>query len=131
MTMAAYLDVLSEAISDVGYWRWWSAQFPEFIQLEFGGTQLWNPPEQEGKPPSGLIALRFTNPVSVSFLTHRDAPSDFPQNWAELLGNDTLEPITITYDSFGFNNPSLIEKLSRESKQVDTSFGAHLESDEF
>ena len=44
-------DLLVEAICLTGYWSWWSGKFPENVAVEFGNTQLWNPPIEEGQPP--------------------------------------------------------------------------------
>src|SRR5262245_35039291 len=54
-----HLPALESAISDLGCWTWWAANLPSAFQVEFGGTQLWNPPSGEGQPPSSRIALRF------------------------------------------------------------------------
>ncbi|MDQ5823165.1 MAG: hypothetical protein M3441_03015 [Chloroflexota bacterium] len=122
--MASHLDILTQAISDMGYWRWWTHSLPQSIQLEFGWVQLWNPPLEEGKPPSNIIALRFIEPVSASFLTHREAEKDLPIDWPELLRNDQLEPFSITYESFGFNNPQLLTEILSEAKKVEGLYGA-------
>jgi hypothetical protein len=70
-----HLTALESAISDVGHWTWWTANLPDTFQVEFNGTQLWNPPLGEGKPPSGQIALRFRKPRRVYFLTLSDSVS--------------------------------------------------------
>lgn len=38
--MNAHLSILESAITDVGYWRWWTSDLPNSIQLEFGGAQI-------------------------------------------------------------------------------------------
>lgn len=121
--VADYLDILARAISDVGYWRWWEAHLPHGFQVEFGGAQLWNPPQREGLPPSGIVALRFTDPVAVGFLTHKRAPDDFPPDWPELLHNDSIEPLSLDYDRFGFNDSELIDEILSEAKDVQMRFG--------
>jgi hypothetical protein len=61
-----HLKILESAISDVGCWTWWTTNLPEAFQVEFSGVQLWNPPNGEGKAPSGQIALRFRMPHGTS-----------------------------------------------------------------
>jgi hypothetical protein len=121
--MSTHLDILADAIQDVGYWRWWTSQYPDIFQVEFGGVQIYTPPQQPNQPPPGLIALRFTNPISVNFLTFPEAPDDFPPNWLDLLHNDTLDPQTISYDTFIFNDPQHAQSLLQDAKQVTTAFG--------
>ncbi len=35
------MDILSTAISDVGYWRWWDTT-SDIAQIEFGGVELFD-----------------------------------------------------------------------------------------
>lgn len=92
--------MLENAIVDVGYWQWWTANLPESFQVEFGGVLLWNPPLKEGDPPSGVVALRFLNPSCVCFLRRRDHPRRVPKNWYERLHRDEIRPFEITYEAF-------------------------------
>jgi hypothetical protein len=63
------LDTLGQAISDVGYWTWWVSDFPNLMQIEFGGTQLYFSPGEGNQAPSSQIAIQFGKPKSISFLT--------------------------------------------------------------
>ncbi len=76
--------ILEGAISDVGYWSWWAEELPKVFQVEFGGTQFWNPPSSSDAPPSGQIALRFNTPKFISFLTKEDSPESLPSDWNEM-----------------------------------------------
>lgn len=93
------LSILEAAISNVGYWRWWSQRLPESFQVEFGGVQLWTPLSDEGSPQPGLFALRFHAPSVVAFLTDASA-ADVPGDWPERLHDDKIEPFSITYEAF-------------------------------
>jgi len=108
--MAEMITVLEEAISDVGYWRWWDEDLPGSFQVEFGGTQLWYPPEAEDKPPSGVMSLEFYTPCLIAFLTGRGA-SDIPPDWPEALHEDRLKPFTITHETFALNRPDTASGL--------------------
>ena len=63
-----HLELLERAISDVGSWNWWTEQFPKRVQVEFVGTHLYLAEGAPGHPPVSQLALRFLEPVSVSFL---------------------------------------------------------------
>jgi len=107
--MQQLLDTLARAISDVGYWRWWTGEdLPKSFQMEFGGTQLRFEPPEEGLPPSGLVALRFVNPTDVVFL---DLSEEVPANWFELLHQDQLEPFNVDGEAFAFNDLELARQL--------------------
>ena len=58
------LDILTDAISDVGYWCWWADGYPDYFQIEFGGTQLYFPLANSDEVPQTIIAVRFIQPVS-------------------------------------------------------------------
>lgn len=98
--MADGIKVLEEAISDVGYWTWWTAELPDIFQVEFGGTQLWNNPLDAGKPPSGQIALMLTNPTFIAFITSANISDDLPSDWPTQLHQDKLQLFNITHDNF-------------------------------
>jgi hypothetical protein len=116
------LKVLEDAISDVGYWNWWTADIPKLIMLEFGGTQIWTKPNDK-ESPSGQIGITFQNPYSVSFVTRNEYTSVTPENWAELLHNDKLDQPEIEHGQFKFNDIELIEHIIKNSKKVETIFG--------
>ena len=100
--MADAIKILEEAISDVGYWLWWTVQ-ENGCQLEFAGTQIWNAPESEDQPPSGIIALRYTGNVFLSFLT-RNGSEEYSEHWFDRLQRDEMEPLRLSPDEFFLNN---------------------------
>jgi hypothetical protein len=99
---------LEEAISDVGYWRWWITD-DDLIQLEFGGVQLLNSNSLDEKSKSATIGLRFSG---NSFLTFFD--NDEETDWHIKLQEDKIKPFTIHRDFFGFNNSELVKAIERE-----------------
>jgi hypothetical protein len=121
--MERHWEILERAISDVGYWTWWTQDFPKSFQVEFGGTQLWNPPKAPDKPPSGQLALRFIAPRSVSFLVRRGA-GDLSGDWPELLHADALEPFTINHEHFALMRPEAAREVLTAAARVETRFGA-------
>jgi hypothetical protein len=100
--MEQALKVLETAISDVGYWRWWTSELPHSIQLEFGGTQLWFPPASPDGVASGLLAVRLRKPKVAAFLTSKSAK--LPDDWPEAMQRDEFEPFRLGYDRFTFTS---------------------------
>ncbi|MEK4978156.1 hypothetical protein [Bacillus sp. FSL K6-6540] len=119
--MNIQLEILEEAISDVGYWSWWAEKLPEAFQIEFGGTHVWSPPSSSDSPPSGQIALRFGNPISVCFL--KSVNSKLPDNWAELFRDDQLESFSINYGEFKFNDLNFIKELQNSNFILEKKYG--------
>jgi hypothetical protein len=100
--MPDHLEVLEDAIADVGYWRWWwwlPDRVPPVFGVEFGGTQLWSPPASDGEPPSGVIVLAFVAPTLVAFLTDPPMPGQaepVPGDWPAALREDRIGPFNIS-----------------------------------
>lgn len=112
--MNEHLPVLESAISDVGHWIWWTANLPGSFQVEFGGTQLWNPPRGEGQPPSGQIALRFRNPRLVYFLSLSDS---IPEDWPDCLQRDELE-FGVDHEDFTLTAAEFCGKLVAKALSI-------------
>ena len=122
------LAILAQAISDVGYWRWWAAELPHVFQVEFGGVQLWCPPPAKGEPPCGIVALRFAEPISVVFLALSDG---LPDDWIQQLHDDELEPFDVSNDRFAFNNDELASGLLQGAIKVTQLHGAAADTERF
>jgi hypothetical protein len=52
--MREAFEILEDAITECGYWRWWMANLPASFQVEFGGVQLFQPPPEVSRSPSGI-----------------------------------------------------------------------------
>ena len=118
--MSEHLSALESAISDIGRWTWWTANLPAAFQVEFGGTQLWNPPPGEGQPPSSRIALRFRKPRLVCFLTLVD---DASADWPDRLQRDELEPPSVDHEAFTLTSAELCGQLIRKAVAVRSLVG--------
>src|SRR5690554_3411047 len=100
---------LAEAIRDVGFWNWWATTPSGVVQIELGGVQLaWPAPTLESVPtPLGLIALRFTPPTALAFLTRADAQV-VPADWRSRLASDSLDReqvhTGISYEQLSLND---------------------------
>lgn len=110
---ADQLALLADAISDIGYWSWWTEALPDAFQLEFGGTQLYFPPMSADKPPQTQIALQFQQPTSVSFLSRRESAEDFA--WSQLLHEDQLEAPGCSHGQFGFGDADFLQSLLEQA----------------
>ena len=108
--MSDYLATLEEAISDVGYWRWWAEAMPEIFQVEFGGVQLHFPPTVSDQPPNSVVALRFFEPSVVAFLTEHDA-QDVAQDWRLALHEDRVEPFSVNHDLFTLTSEDALREI--------------------
>lgn len=115
------IEILADAISDVGVWTWWQSDSPEYIQIEFNGTQLWNPPTEAGHPPSGKIALGFEDVVSIAFLTF-DAEA-VEENWPQLFHEDQIDHFNLNSERFTFTDAALIGEIIKDAATVDTLYG--------
>lgn len=117
------LDILSNAISDVGYWSWWTTNLPSLIQIEFDGTQLYFSQKDDTKPPSSQIAIQFINPKSISFLSRQRGKSENKDNWFELLHDDKIKPPRCSSEYFTFTDNNLMKEIIEEAKKITTIFG--------
>src|SRR5262245_45572842 len=121
------LDDLDQSISDVGYWRRWDAELPEWVQLEFGGVQLAVSETGIALPrPVETLTLRFLRPSCATFITSEDewdampltlgdverqvlthnaaqrpsASGKLTADWPRQLRQGSLGPLAIRHDRF-------------------------------
>ena len=114
------LEMLAYAISDVGLWSWYSADFPTFVQLEFVQTMLYFDKGTEEEAPSNQIAIQFGEIESVFALA--DVEAQVPDNWLELFTNDQVPPFHIDHEKFSFT-PSLFPSLKSKQHTLTCIFG--------
>ena len=82
------LDILADAISDLGAWQWWHIE-NDMLQLEFRDVLLYD----ESKPDQDthtmdVIAVRFYGNVFVVFLDDMDETEE--KTWYERLHDDEI-----------------------------------------
>lgn len=109
--MIEHLAILEEAISDVGYWRWWAQALPDVFQVEFGGVQLHFPPESPERAPNSVVALRFHRPSLVAFLTAEDAKS-VAADWTAALHEDRIEPFSVNHELFTLSSEPMLQSVA-------------------
>jgi hypothetical protein len=107
--MPSHLTVLEEAISDVGYWRWWTDALPDVFQVEFGGVQMHFPPSSPELPPNSVVALRFFNPSAVAFLTEHGSSQS--QGWRAELHDDRIQPFAVSHELFTLTSSEVLQTV--------------------
>ncbi len=66
------LNILAEAISDVGSWQWWYLD-EDMVQAEFCDVQLYDETKPDNKPhTTDVLAVRFYGHVFAVFLDNLD-----------------------------------------------------------
>lgn len=113
--MDDYLSALESAISDIGYWSWWTGNLPSTFQVEFGAVQFWSPPRTEGQPPSNQIALCFRKPRLVYFLTFEEGLTN---DWPDQLHRDELEPPSVDHEAFTLTDSEICRQLVDKSVAI-------------
>ncbi|HEU4557505.1 MAG TPA: hypothetical protein VFS20_06635 [Longimicrobium sp.] len=114
------LAVLETALSDIGNFRWWAGHFPDVVQLEFSGVQVYTPPPAPDRPPRGMLALACARPTSVSFLWRDEG---LPDEWPTELHNDRLEPLPMSLGELTLRDPSAAAEMLSHARHVETVFG--------
>ena len=122
--MSAHLSTLEEAISDVGYWRWWAEALPEIFQVEFGGVQLHFPPADSDHPPNSVVALRFFEPTVVAFLTEEGA-KHVDEDWRLALHEDRVEPFSVDHELFTLTSEDKLREIVSGCR-IEYAYGSEL-----
>jgi len=105
--MSAETDkILTQVISDVGFWQWWDGQEGDFM-VEFGGVLLYDESKKGKKARSSLIALCFYGDSFIIFLDNLDTGT----SWYIDLHEDNMEPLTLDHDGFRLNDKEYALKL--------------------
>lgn len=117
--MREAFDILEDAITDCGYWRWWTARLPDSFQVEFGRVQLYQPPPEPSRSPSAIYALRFIQPKRVEFL---EFDADVEKNWFSELQADKLKPLSLGRDCFFLGDAARVEQLRSQAVHAHIHF---------
>jgi hypothetical protein len=121
--MSEEIKILESAMSDVGFWSWWTGDFDNSIQIEFGGVQLWSPPLDPGKPPNGQIGLLFRKPTFVAFLTRHAGDDPAPANWPTMMANDELGNVGVDNEAFTLTDIDRLKSIVDGAEAVDIRAG--------
>ena len=91
------LNILSDAISDVGSWRWWYKE-EDLLQLEFCDIQLYDETKPEkASHTTDVLAVRFSGNSFAVFLDNLN--DDNEKKWYERLYDDEIGAFQIdTYE---------------------------------
>lgn len=103
------LDILADAISDVGSLQWWYAD-DNMVQVEFRDIQLYD----ESKPERDThtieaIAIRFIGNVFAVFLDNLSEEEGKP--WYERLYDDEIPPLECNAYDLEFDHPEYAQEV--------------------
>ena len=100
------LNILADAISDVGSWQWWHME-DDMVQLEFRDIMLYDASKETHT--MDVIAVRFRGNVFAVFLD--DLTEDTEQPWYELLYEDKIPAFECNGYELKFDSPEYAEKV--------------------
>ena len=92
------LNILSDAISDIGSWIWWDTD-EDMIQMEFCDVQLYDDTKEVKETHSSHIAVCFTGNYFAVFLDRTD-----DENWYVKLHNDEAGPFELDGYELSFDH---------------------------
>ena len=91
------LDILSDAISDIGSWQWWYTA-EDMFQLEFCGVMLYDDTKAEKDTHTSTVALRFYGNSFAVFLDNLQEETG--RKWYDRFYDDEI--LTIEIDPYEF-----------------------------
>ena len=106
------LDILADAISDVGAWQWWYLE-EDMLQLEFCDVQLYDESKpEEDTHTMDVIAIRFFDDVFAVFLDNLD--EDGLKPWYERFYDDEIPAFECDGYELVFDNPEYAQEVYDE-----------------
>ena len=111
------LNILSDAISDIGVWQWWHKD-NNTIQMEFGCVQIYDDFKEEKQAHSSTIALRFNNNSFAMFLDNFE--NDDEKKWFDKLYDDEIRPFDLEAYEFSFNDAKFVNEIFESYKNKHT-----------
>ena len=107
------LNILSDAISDIGSWLWWNTE-DDMIQMEFCDVQLYDDTKEEKEPHSGHIAVCFTGNYFAVFLDNLEKEEE---NWYIKLHHDDAGPFELDGYELSFDNVKDAKNVMRSYRR--------------
>ena len=103
------LDILADAVSDVGSWQWWHME-KDMLQLEFRDVQLYDAskPEKDAHTMD-VIAVRFYGSVFAVFLDDMEEEGERP--WYERFYDDEIPAFACSGNEMKFDSPAYAEEV--------------------
>lgn len=89
------LEILADAISDIGSWQWWD-EVDDIFQLEFSDVLMFDETMPEGTSRASVIALRFSGNAFAVFLDNFEEKSE--KEWWKRFYDDEIGEFEITVD---------------------------------
>lgn len=107
------INILSEAISDVGSWQWWD-KTKDMFQLEFCDVLMYDETKAEKECHSSTIALRFYDNSFAVFLDNLDENDE--KQWYDRFYDDEIELFPLEYGEFSFDDIDYAKVLLHDFK---------------
>lgn len=106
---AKTLEILADAISDIGSWQWWD-EADDIFQLEFSDVLLLDETKLEGATRASVVALRFSGNAFAVFLDNLEEKSE--KEWYRRFYDDEIREFEITVDDvLRFDDVDLAESV--------------------
>ena len=103
------LNILTDAISDVGSWHWWTIK-DDMVQAQFCDIMLYDENASEDEPHSiDVLAVRFKGNTFALFLDNLNE-----ENWYERFEEDDAIIYPIDTYNMAFDDAEEAEKLLNE-----------------
>ena len=103
------LDILADAISDIGSWQWWHLE-DDMLQLEFRDVLLYDASKAEKDTHTmDVIAVRFFGNVFAVFLDNLDEDGEKP--WYERLYDDEIPAFECDGYELEFDSPKYAQEV--------------------
>ena len=109
------LDILSDAISDVGSWQWWHT-VQDLFQLEFCDVMLYDETTSEKAPHSSMIALRFIDHSFAVFLDNLEEEQG--KKWYDRFHDDEILTFPLDAYEFSFDDIGYAEEVLNSYKNI-------------
>ncbi len=110
------LNILAEAISDIGCWQWWDAENVIF-QLECGDVLLFDDTKPEKAPHTSMIALRFIGNSFAVFLDNLENKQE-KKKWFEQVHDDEIQYLPIETYEFCFDDIEYATAVLRSYRNI-------------
>lgn len=108
------LDILADAISDIGSWQWWHME-NDMLQLEFSDVQLYDESKDEKDTHTmDAIAIRFFGNVFAVFLDNLNEEEERP--WYERFYDDEIPAFECEGYELRFDDPEYAQEVHGEYK---------------
>ena len=109
------LNILAEAVSDIGSWQWWDTENDVF-QLEFSDVLLFDGTKPEKAPHTSVIALRFIGNSFAVFLDNLE--DEQGKKWFEKFHDDEIQYLPLETYEFRFDDTEYAREVLNSYRHI-------------